>query len=104
MTERDAEWLNRLFNDETVIRKLEGVNLFNQSIDRTRSFIKSFNKSSDIGIGMLWAIESQNMPIGFISIFDLSENPFFSYALFPQFRHKGLFKDVLTQINQSLDI
>lgn len=94
----DADWLNRLFNETSVIEKLEGVVLFNKSIDRTVSFINSFRKSAEFGNGMLWAILSQDIPIGFISIYDLTDNPFLSYALFEEYRNKSLFSGVIHEV------
>ncbi|MCM1140634.1 MAG: hypothetical protein NC453_18845 [Muribaculum sp.] len=96
----DAAWLNRLFNETTVLEKLEGISLFNGNFDRTESFINSFKKSAELGNGILWAILLQDIPIGFISIYDLSENPFFSYALFEKFRSKHLFSGVIHEVEK----
>lgn len=94
----DAEWLYRLFNETTVIEKLEGIKLFNNRIDRTVSFINSFKRNTELGNGMLWAIISQDIPVGFISVYDLTDNPFLSYALFEKFRGKRLFSGVINEV------
>jgi len=98
----DAEWLNRLFNETTVIEKLEGIKLFNSRIDRTSSFINTFKRDTDLRNGMLWAIISQDIPIGFISVYDLTDKPFLSYALFEKFRGKHLFSGVIHEVENYL--
>lgn len=102
MTEGDAAWLNSLFNDATVVRNLEGVKLFNQNLDRTRLFIRSLNMSTGSGKGMLWAIEYQGTEIGFVSVYDLPDTPFFSYALHESYRGKGLFSGIVHSIERYL--
>jgi RimJ/RimL family protein N-acetyltransferase len=102
MSERDSEWLNQLFNDKTVIEKLDGITLFNQSIDRTKSFIRSFEVGAYNGNGLLWAITSDGMPIGFVSVYDIDDSPFFSYAIFSRYRGHGYFSGVIKIIEDFL--
>lgn len=94
----DAEWLYKLFKDPVVTERLEGIALFNESLSHSENFIRAFIENSKKGLGCLWAIITNGKPAGFVSIYDLGDNPFFSYALFPKFRHQGLFSGILNII------
>lgn len=99
----DAGWLNDLFKCLKTIPGLEGLELFCASVSDTESFISKFNKEGDAPSGFLWSITVDKTPIGFISIYDLEEKPFYSYGLFPAYRHKGYFHGILDRCKTFID-
>ena len=50
------------------------------------------------GLGKLWIIRLDVVGIGFISIYDLTENPFIFYAVLSAYRNKGYMKKALRMI------
>lgn len=50
------------------------------------------------GLGKLWIIRLDGVGIGFISIYDLTENPFIFYAVLSAYRNKGYMKKALRMI------
>ena len=53
------------------------------------------------GLGKLWIIRLDCVGIGFISIYDMKENPFVFYAMLPAYRSKGYMKKALKMIEKS---
>lgn len=47
------------------------------------------------GLGKLWIIRLDCVGIGFISIYDMKENPFVFYAMLPTYRKKGYMKKAI---------
>lgn len=102
-TMEDADWLYELFNDQDVIKYIEGIKWFNSDIDSTRMFIDSMNINFQKGQGVLWCILYENRPIGMIMVNDLKEDPFYSFALFPFYRGLELMKECITETNRYLN-
>lgn len=50
------------------------------------------------GLGKLWIIRLDCVGIGFISIYDMKENPFVFYAMLPAYRNKGYMKKAIKMI------
>lgn len=95
----DAYWLYELFNDQDVIKYIEGIKCFNADISATRRFINSMNKNFQKGLGILWCILHENSPIGMIMINDLNDQPFYTFALFPPYRGLELMKECIVETN-----
>lgn len=53
------------------------------------------------GLGKLWIIWLDGVGIGFISIYDLTENAFIFYAMLPAYRNKEYMKKALKMIEKS---
>lgn len=103
MDHSDSIWLYNLFNRLKDIDSLEGLNLFCRSTTDTETFISKFNSFADLNNGFLWSIRVKDRPIGFISIYDVKEEPFYSYGLFPAYRHKGFFHGILDRCKTFVD-
>ena len=50
------------------------------------------------GLGKLWIIRLDCVGIGFISIYDMKENPFVFYVMIPTYRNKGYMKKAIKMI------
>lgn len=103
MTIEDSTWLNELFEDLKNIPSLKGLAPFSTSVERTKVFIKSFEKALTSDMGFLYSINYSNRPIGFISVYDLQESPFFSYGLFNEYRRKKLFSGIPKTLNNLIN-
>lgn len=96
----DASWMFELFKDEEVVVYIEGIKLFNANIEAVVGFIKSMEINCRKRMGMLWSIIYKETPIGFIMVNDLDENPFLTFALFPEYRNLRFGTEVYKSINQ----
>lgn len=100
---QDAGWLNELFNNIKHIDTLEGLKMFSTSIRATESFILNFIESAKRNEGVLWSINMNDRPIGFISVYDVKDKPFFTYGLFPDYRRQGFFHGVIDRCNRFVE-
>ncbi|MDE6331087.1 MAG: GNAT family N-acetyltransferase, partial [Muribaculaceae bacterium] len=95
VTAEDADWLFDLFNDCDVVKYIEGIKWFNADVDSVRTFIESMHINADKDLGAMWCVEYQSANIGFILAYDLKDNPFLSFALFPKYRSQHLGSEVI---------
>lgn len=98
MTEKDAEWLNSLLNDEDVYHYIEGIRLFAKSVENTTEYIKCMLDAYDHGRGFLWKIMRHENPIGLVNVMDYDENPSLCYALNKSYRGRELMYEALVSI------
>lgn len=98
-TADDAVWLYELFNDQEVIAYIEGIKWFNADIESTRAFIDSMNINFQKRLGILWCVVYEYCPVGMIMVNDLNDKPFYTFALFPQFRGLELMEECIVGIN-----
>lgn len=91
----DAEWLYDLFNDSDVVRYIDGIKWFNTNVASVRSFIESMQINAAKDLGAMWCVEYKSNHIGFIFAYDLKDNPFLSFALFPKYRNQHLGSEVI---------
>lgn len=89
---RDREWLSELLIDKDVRKFLPHLTT---DVDR---FICDMKIAEQKGLGKFWIIRLDNTGIGFISIYDLTENPFVFYAMSPEFRNKGYMRNAIRMI------
>ncbi len=80
---RDREWLRELLIDKDVRKFLPHLTTH---VDK---FIFDMEIAERKGHGKFWIIRLDNIGIGFISIYDLTEDPFVFYAMLPEYRNKG---------------
>lgn len=80
---KDREWLSKLLIEQDVRRFLPHLTT---DVDK---FICDMKIAESKGLGKFWIIRLDNIGIGFISIYDLIENPFIFYAMSPEFRNNG---------------
>lgn len=99
----DSIWLYNLFTLLKDISSLEGLNLFCGSIIDTKALISRFKTFEDRNKGFLWSICVKDNPIGFILIYDINEEPFYAYGLFPAYRHQGYFHGILDRCKRFID-
>ena len=52
------------------------------------------------GLGKFWIIRLDSIGIGFISIYDLTENPFIFYAILSEFRNNGYMHNAIGLIEK----
>lgn len=97
----DSEFLMSLFSIPDVIKHLDGVNHFISNISCVKRLITNLN-FDEISQGKIWVIEIDSHKIGFIMVYDLSENPFISYALLPQYRGYGYIFESVMVIGESI--
>lgn len=95
----DAEWMYRLFNDKDVVSYIEGIKWFNVGVDAVMGFIKSMETNFQKQIGILWCIIYNNQPIGIIMVNDFDDNPFLTFALFPEYRNLRIGTEVYRSVN-----
>lgn len=98
-TADDAVWLYELFNDQEVIAYIEGIKWFNADIESTRAFIDSMNINFQKRLGILWCVVYEYCTVGMIMVNDLNDKPFYTFALFPQFRGLELMEECIVGIN-----
>lgn len=98
ITINDAGWLYHLFNDMDVVKYIEGITLFNADIHAVRQFIDSMRINAQNNIGAIWSVEYRSNNIGFIMAYDLTDNPFLTYALFPKYRGLGIMSECIDAI------
>lgn len=79
----DRGWLSELLIDKDVRKFLPHLTT---DVDK---FICDMEVAERKGLGMLWIIRLKDIGIGFIVVYDLTEEPFLFYAMLPTFRNKG---------------
>lgn len=79
---RDREWLSELLIDKDVRKFLSHLTT---DVDK---FIFDMEIAERKGLGKFLIIRLDNIGIGFISIYDLAEDPFVFYAMLPEYRNK----------------
>lgn len=89
---RDKEWLRELLIDKDVRKFLPHLTT---DVD---VFTNDMGIAERNGLGKFWIIRLDGVGIGFISIYDLTENPFIFYAMLPAYRSKGYMKKALRMI------
>ena len=89
---KDREWLSKLLVEQDVRRFLPHLTT---DVDK---FICDMKIAESKGLGKFWIIRLDNIGIGFISIYDLIENPFIFYAMLPEFRNKGYMQNAIELI------
>ena len=92
---RDREWLSELLIDKDVRKFLSHLST---DVDK---FIYDMEIAERKGLGKFWIIRLDNIGVGFISIYDLTESPFIFYAMLPAYRNKGYIKKALKMIEKS---
>lgn len=91
----DKKWLGELLMDQDVRKFLPHLTA---DVDK---FANDMEIAELKGLGKLWIIRLDGVGIGFISIYDLTENPFIFYAILPTYRNKGYMKKALRMIEKS---
>lgn len=91
----DAEWLYDLFNDSDVVSYIDGIKWFNADLVSVRSFIETMQINADKDLGIMWCVDYKANHIGFVLVYDLKDNPFLSFALFPKYRNQHLGSEVI---------
>lgn len=89
---RDKEWLRELLIDKNVRKFLPHLTT---DVD---VFTNDMGIAERNGLGKFWIIRLDGVGIGFISIYDLTENPFIFYAMLLAYRSKGYMKKALRMI------
>lgn len=90
-----------LFSIPDVINNLDGVNHFISNISCVKRLIKNLNFDEN-SQGRIWVIEIDSHKVGSIMVYDLSENPFISYALLPEYRGYGYMFESVMVIGESI--
>lgn len=90
-----------LFSIPDVINNLDGVNHFISNISCVKRLIKNLNFDEN-SQGRIWVIEIDSHKVGSIMVYDLSENPFISYALLPEYRGCGYMFESVMVIGESI--
>lgn len=88
----DKKWLSELLNDQDVRKFLPHLTT---DVD---TFAHDMEIAELKGLGKFWIIRLDGVGIGFISIYDLTDNPFIFYAMLPAYRNKGYMKKSLGMI------
>lgn len=91
---RDREWLSELLIDKDVRKFLSHLTT---DVDK---FIYDMEIAERKGLGKFWIIRLDNIGVGFISIYDLTEKPFIFYAMLPEFRNKGYMHNAIGLIEK----
>lgn len=95
---RDREWLSKLLIEKDVRRFLPHLTT---DVDK---FICDMKIAESNGLGKFWIIRLDNIGIGFISIYDLIENPFLFYAMSPEYRNKGYMHNAIKLIENNYSL
>ena len=90
----DRGWLSELLIDKDVRKFLPHLTTH---VDK---FIFDMEIAERKGFGKFWIIRLDNIGIGFISIYDLTEDPFVFYAMSPEFRNKGYMHNAIGLIEK----
>lgn len=93
-TSKDKEWLSELLIDKDVRKFLSHLTT---DVDK---FIYDMEIAERKGLGKFWIIRLDNIGVGFISIYDLTENPFIFYAMSHEFRNKGYMHNAIELIEK----
>ena len=91
---KDREWLGELLVEQDVRRFLPHLTT---DVD---IFINDMKIAESKGLGKFWIIRLDNIGVGFISIYDLTEKPFIFYAMSPIYRHKGYMHNAIKMIDK----
>lgn len=97
-TLNDSKFLLSLFRNPEVVENISGIRYINKTISNVDKLIQTLNFPTDTSEGLIWIIELVQYAIGFIMIYDLSNRPFISYALLPQYRREGYMYECLMAI------
>lgn len=95
---RDREWLSELLIDKDVRKFLSHLTT---DVDK---FIYDMEIAERKGLGKFWIIRLDNIGVGFISIYDLTEKPFIFYAMLPEFRNKGYMHNAIGLIENKYSL
>lgn len=95
---RDREWLSELLIDKDVRNFLSNLTT---DVDK---FIYDMEIAERKGLGKFWIIRLDNIGVGFISIYDLTEKPFIFYAMLPEFRNKGYMHNAIGLIENKYSL
>ena len=95
---KDREWLSKLLVEQDVRRFLPHLTT---DVDK---FICDMKIAESKELGKFWIIRLDNIGIGFISIYDLIENPFIFYAILPEFRNKGYMHNAIGLIENKYSL
>ena len=90
----DKKWLRELLIEHDVRKFLPHLTT---DVD---TFTHDMEIAELKGLGKFWIIRLDCLGIGFISIYDLTENPFIFYAMLPAYRNKGYMKKALKMIEK----
>ena len=90
----DKKWLSELLIEHDVRKFLPHLTT---DVD---TFTHDMEIAELKGLGKFWIIRLDCLGIGFISIYDLTENPFIFYAMLPAYRNKGYMKKALKMIEK----
>ena len=93
-TSKDREWLSNLLVEQDVRRFLPHLTT---DVDK---FICDMKIAENNRLGKFWIIRLDSIGIGFISIYDLTENPFIFYAILPEFRNNGYMHNAIGLIEK----
>ena len=91
---KDREWLSKLLVEQDVRKFLPHLTT------DVNKFIFDMEIAERKGLGKFWIIRLYNIGVGFISIYDLTENPFVFYAMSPEFRNKGYMHNAIGLIEK----
>ncbi|MGN0088672.1 MAG: GNAT family N-acetyltransferase [Candidatus Limimorpha sp.] len=91
---KDREWLSKLLVEQDVRKFLPHLTT---DVD---TFAHDMEIAERKGLGKFWIIRLDNIGVGFISIYDLIENPFIFYAMSPEFRNKGYMHNAIGLIEK----
>lgn len=91
---RDREWLSELLIEKDVRKFLPHLTT---DVDK---FICDMEIAERKGLGKFWIIRLDNIGVGFISIYDLTENPFIFYAMSHEYRNKGYMHNAIRLIEK----
>lgn len=91
---KDRKWLGELLVEQNVRKYLPHLTT---DVD---IFINDMKIAESKGLGKFWIIRLDNIGIGFISIYDLTESPFIFYAMSPEFRNKGYMHNAIELIEK----
>lgn len=91
---KDREWLSKLLVEQDVRKFLPHLTT---DVD---TFAYDMEIAERKGLGKFWIIRLDNIGVGFISIYDLIENPFIFYAMSPEFRNKGYMHNAIGLIEK----
>lgn len=91
---KDREWLGELLIDQDIRKFLPHLTT---DVDK---FTHDMEIAERNGLGKLCIIRLDGVGIGFISIYDLTENPFVFYAMSPKFRNKGYMHNAIELIEK----
>lgn len=86
---KDREWLSKLLVEPDVRRYLPHLTT---DVD---IFIYDMKIAESKGLGKLWIIRLAENGVGFIAVYDLTDDPFIFYAMLPEYRNKGYMRNAI---------